>query len=253
MDKANKYWPIILGVAVIAIVLMVYQFLRIRLDGPDFTDIKDVKERQEAFFDYFGRTTQKINASIMGDREKFEKLAANPNDLSTKAGWLKTRAALYGVKGDISPDFFEELFRRVDVVPPALVLPQAAIESGWGTSRFAREGKNFLGQKCFNKGCGIVPKDRAPGQTFEMATFDTPYDSVNEYMWNLNTHDAYAPLRNIRAQLRKSGKPITGMAMAEGLKGYSENGADYIRDIQTMIRTYKLDETYGLLPERQDR
>jgi Bax protein len=250
MDKINKYWPIILGIGVILIVLMLYQFLKIRLEAPDFAAIQDVKERQKTFFDYFARTTQQVNKSVMGDRKKFEKLAANPNNLSTKAGWLKARAALYGVKGDISPAFFEELFRRVDVVPPALILPQAALESGWGTSRFASEGNNFLGQKCFHKGCGMVPKDRSPGQTFEMATFDTPYDSVNEYMWNINTHDAYAPLRDIRAQLRKSGRPITGMALAEGLKAYAENGTDYIRDIQALIKAHRLDETYGLLPER---
>ncbi|MCP3953135.1 MAG: hypothetical protein GY697_13095, partial [Desulfobacterales bacterium] len=193
------------------------------------------------------------NAQIMGDREKIEKLAADPTGISTQAGWLKSRAALYGVTGNISPAFMEEVLRRVDAIPPGLVLPQAALESGWGTSRFAVEGNNFFGHKCFHKDCGLVPLDRSLGQKFEMATFDTPFDAVNAYIFNINTHDAYAQLREIRARLRKNGQPVTGYALAEGLDHYSEKGLDYIREIRAMIQTNHLDEKYGLLSERSER
>jgi len=253
MDKLNKFWPVILGVAIIAIVLMAYQFLASRLEAPDFASIQNVAERKETFLKYFGRSTQQLNAAILGDRKKIKKLAAAPSTISTQAGWLKTKAAQYGVSGDISPTFFEELLKRVDGLPPALVLPQAALESGWGTSRYAAEGKNFFGQKCFGKGCGMVPENRPPGQKFEMATFDTPFDSVNAYIFNINTHDAYAQLRDIRARLRKSDQPLTGQALAEGLGAYSELGTDYIQKIRAMIRENQLDETYGLIAERPEK
>jgi len=248
MDKINKLWPVILAVAIVAIVLLVYQFLKIRLEAPDFAGIEDVQKRQAVFFDYFGHSTQKINAAIMRDREKLEKLAANPADLGTKEGWLKALGSHYGVNGEVTPAFFSELLRRMDVLPPALVLTQAALESEWGTSRFATEGNNFFGEKCFDKGCGIAPRDLPPGQTFEMATFDTPFDSTNKYILDINTDPAYAKLRSIRAQLRKNGRPITGRALAEGLESNSENDAAFIRKVKAMIADYKLDETYGLLP-----
>ena len=251
MDKINKLWPVILGVAIVLIVLMIYQFLKIRLEAPDFVDIEDAQERQVAFLDYFGHTTQKLNAAIMRERKKIEKFAANPATIGAQTGWLKARAALYGVKGDISPAYFEEILKRVDVLPPALVLPQAALESGWGTSRFAIEGNNFFGQKCYGKDCGILPEDRAPGQKFEMAVFDTPFDSINAYIFNINSHDDYARLRDIRAEVRKSGKPLTGQALVKGLGAYPENGLNYIRKIQSMITDYGLDERYGLLPEER--
>jgi len=252
MDKINKFWPIILGVAIVAIVLMFYQFLASRLEAPNFSSIENVEERQETFFKYFGRSTQQLNAQIMGDRKKIIKMAKSQSAISTQAqaGWLKARAALYGVTGDISPAFFEEVLKRVDGLPPALVLPQAALESGWGTSRYAVEGNNFFGQKCTGKGCGMVPEDRAPGQKFEMAVFDTPFESVNAYIFNINTHDAYAQLRDIRASLRKNNQPLSGEVLAEGLGGASEMGSDYyIREIRTIIRTNRLDETYGFLAE----
>ena len=50
---------------------------------------------------------------------------------------------------------------RIGVVPEPLVLIQAAKESGWGTSRFAVEGNNLFGQRCYEKGCGIAPRGRA--------------------------------------------------------------------------------------------
>lgn len=250
MDKIEKYWPVILGVAILAIVLIFYQFLAGRLEAPDFVSIQNIEERKETFFKHFGRSTQQLNAQIMGDRKKIEKLAANPSTITTQAGWLKARAALYGVTGDISPAFFEAVLKRVDGLPPGLVLPQAALESGWGTSRYAVEGNNFFGQKCTGKGCGIVPEDRAPGQKFEMAKFDTPFESVNAYIFNINTNDAYAQLRDIRASLRKNGQPLTGEALVEGLGAYSEMGSDYIREIRGLIRANHLDETYGLLSER---
>jgi len=253
MDRINKLWPVILGVAVLAIVLIFYQFLASRLEAPNFASIENVEERKETFFKYFGRSTQKLNAQIMGDREKIEKLAASPSTITTQAGWLKARAALYGVTGDLSPAFFEEVLKRVDGLPPGLVLPQAALESGWGTSRYAVEGNSFFGQKCTGKDCGMVPNDRAPGQKFEIATFATPFESVNAYIFNINTHDAYAQLREIRAQLRKNGRQVTGYALAEGLGHYSEKGSDYIREIRAMIQANGLDETYGLLSERSQK
>ena len=33
------------------------------------------------------------------------------------------------------------LKRRMDIIPPSLAIAQAAKETGWGTSRFALEGK----------------------------------------------------------------------------------------------------------------
>ncbi|WP_352256125.1 glucosaminidase domain-containing protein, partial [Pseudoalteromonas sp. 19-MNA-CIBAN-0066] len=45
-----------------------------------------------------------------------------------------------------------QALRRVDIIPKELALMQAANESAWGTSRFARIGLNFFGQWCYTKG-----------------------------------------------------------------------------------------------------
>jgi hypothetical protein len=62
-------------------------------------------------------------------------------------------------------------------------------------------------------------------------------------MNNLNSHGAYRNLREIRAELRKSGQQVTGTALAIGLLKYSQRGEEYIREIQAMIRQNKLART----------
>lgn len=128
------------------------------------------------------------------------------------------------------------LLRRVDVIPVKLVLAQAANESAWGTSRFAREGNNLFGQWCFTKGCGMVPIRRAEGASHEVALFTTPAASVRAYMLNLNSGGAYEHFRKIRIGLKRMNKPQSAIVLAAGLEKYSERGRDYVRSIRDMIR-----------------
>jgi Bax protein len=124
----------------------------------------------------------------------------------------------------------------VDAVPDHLVLAQAANESAWGTSRFAREGNNLFGQWCFRQGCGLVPASRPDGATYEVARFESVSQSIGSYMHNLNTGRTYQELREIRALARENGHDPDANAMAAGLMSYSERGEDYISELRSMIR-----------------
>lgn len=86
------------------------------------------------------------------------------------------------------------------------------------------------------KGCGFVPGKRNAGATHEVAKFPSLSRATYTYMRNLNRHDAYTDLREIRERLRANQIPITGVALAEGLMNYSERGAAYVDELQTMIR-----------------
>jgi Bax protein len=119
-------------------------------------------------------------------------------------------------------------------------MAQSANESAWGTSRFARKGNNFFGQWCFRKGCGLVPKQRDANKTHEVAAFDSPEESVKMYIRNLNSNSAYKSLRDLRAKLRRANKPVTGHALAAGLKHYSERGLEYVKELREMISFNKL-------------
>ncbi|ALC16810.1 putative FlgJ-like protein [Desulfuromonas soudanensis] len=134
----------------------------------------------------------------------------------------------------------EALLKRVDIIPPSMVLAQAANESAYGTSRFALMANNLFGEWTFIPGTGLVPMNRPEGESYEVRRFRTVYDSVQSYIANLNTHWAYKSLRNKRAKMRREGVPLRGVDLAEGLLLYSTRGEAYVEDIQSIIRKNRL-------------
>ncbi len=138
-------------------------------------------------------------------------------------------------------EVIKEALYRLDVIPAGLVLGQAAYESGYATSRFAVEGNSLFGQWTFG-GDGLVPdQQRKKIGDHRIASFDWPFDSVRGYFLNLSSHPAYKDFRRIRADLKASGKPLSSLALAEGLKSYSERGQEYVNNLKGIIRANNLD------------
>ena len=157
--------------------------------------------------------------------------------------WLRDLAARYGVVGKINvPATLDELMTRVDIIPASLVLAQAAIESGWGTSRFAAQGSALFGQWTYGDS-GIMPKEQrtASKGDYKIRAFADPKDSIRAYLLNLNSHQTYTTLRRQRQSLRAQGKPLTGIALASGLRNYSERGQAYVDELRTLIHRNRLE------------
>ena len=127
------------------------------------------------------------------------------------------------------------LKQRVDIIPPALALAQAAIESNWGTSRFATQGNNYFGQWCYIKGCGLIPKNRKKGAIHEVKKFKNAYESVASYMNNINTNKAYARFRLTRATQRSNDRTLSAIILADDLKLYSARGYAYINELKKLM------------------
>ncbi len=144
-----------------------------------------------------------------------------------------------------SPDRIEDLLNRVDVVPPSIALSQAAIESGWGTSRFAVEGNAPFGQWTTEEFKGLVPGDRPEGTTYKVRTFDQLLDSVRSYIRNLNTHRAYKTFRKLRAEARAAGGEPDGLKLIHALASYAEQGQSYIELLGQVIAENDLQSLDG--------
>ena len=135
----------------------------------------------------------------------------------------------------------DQALYKLDVIPPGLVLAQAAYESSYGTSRFAVEGNALFGQWTFG-GDGLVPEQqRKKLGDHRIASFDWPFDSVRGYFLNLSSHPVYKDFRRIRAERKAAGKPLGSLALAEGLKSYSERGQAYVDTLKGIIRSNGLD------------
>ena len=210
---------------------------------PDFSKIVDVREKKEAFFATLYPIIQAENNHVLQLRKLINMLRSIPiAKLSTKQQvWLLNISKNYKLASEyIDNDTFDELLKRVDYVPPSLALTQAAIESGWGTSRFAKQGNNLFGQWCFSEGCGMVPSSRESGKGHEVAKFASINLSVRSYILNLNTHDSYNELRQNRAFLRQQEASFTGVTLAKTLTEYSEEGKQYVAKVTEFIKQNKL-------------
>jgi len=213
---------------------------------PDFASIKDIKVKKAAFFNYLMPAVKALNSHIMTLRTAALKLR-NKHLNKKEVAWLGRLAKKYRIQSTPKDGkvFWNELNRKVDIVPPSLALAQAANESSWGTSRFARVGNNLFGQWCFTSGCGIVPMRRNEGSTHEVSKFNNVFDSVRSYIHNLNINTSYTQLRTIRANLRAGQEPIKGTELVKGLINYSAKGQDYIAIITQIIKKNKLEHWEG--------
>jgi len=132
-----------------------------------------------------------------------------------------------------------QLLIKVDTIPISMILAQAIVESGWGSSRFAREGNALFGEWTWQKDMGIKPEDNLDAN-FAVKSFSDISSSLNSYLLNLNRHSAYKALRNYRFENFKDGKPINGIEAANFLSGYAEIGYKYVTKIREMIEANKL-------------
>lgn len=213
-------------------------------DTPDFASINNVDEKKRAFFSFLKPKLELENHRIEQERMKLLSIrqSIESNELSHEdQQYAKHIAGLYNYpEFTADKDWIEGLLKRVNVIPDALVYVQAAMESGWGTSRFSLEGNNFFGQWCYTEGCGLIPQSRIAGATHEVAKFKTAQDSVHAYFMNLNRNRAYSELRDMREeQLDKSTEHLrsdeVALELTNGLLRYSERGSDYVEELQAMI------------------
>ena len=95
-------------------------------------------------------------------------------------------------------DYLEKNIKKEDRIPRKLLLAQAALESNYGRSRYAKEGNNLMGIYQFkNLHTGMTPANN-PNATFRVAKFRSKCHSIEYYMNLLNTKDSYVSFRNER-------------------------------------------------------
>ena len=200
-----------------------------------------VKNKKKKFIADLFPIIHSANQDIIEKRNIFfeiEKKIKRNNLNVLEAAILKKLFNEYKVKNND----LAELKKRIDIVPISLAIAQAAIESGWGTSRFAQEGNAYFGQKVIGtKVNGIRPSD-SENPLVKVRSFKNLNDSVKAYLNNLNTHFAYKNFRKSRNELRSFGETLEGKVLANQLKKYSELGNEYINNVQEIIKKNNLNK-----------
>ena len=116
-------------------------------------------------------------------------------------------------------------------VPKELIIAQAAIETGWGKSRFANEGNNLFGIRTWDidePHLLPIPWTKWPG--WGVKVYETRCDSVRDYLRILNEVFAFTEFR----QARDSGID-DGLILADYLSLYASN-KNYTELVKEVIK-----------------
>jgi Bax protein len=209
---------------------------------PALDDIERADGRKRLFVKSLLPGILKANAEVRRQRDFLQTLKALEIPRPELPAEMRTRLERLERRYEVEPGRLETLLRRVDTVPPALILAQGAIETGWGTSRFAQEGNAIFGQHTRDpEDDGMVPRG-IDDPDFRVRAFDTIEAAVAAYLHNLNTHAAYAKLRAVRAKARDRGARPSARAMAAGLVDYSARGWAYVEDVRVTIEANRFDQ-----------
>lgn len=210
----------------------------------------DAGHKKSLFFRALLPMVEAENKRIRVQRRFLEQQFSKRRLLPGTRRWSQVErlAEMYRVEGDLNAAKVRStLLRRVDEVPPALVLAQAANESAWGNSRFAREANNLFGQWTYREDLGIVPAQRDEGARHFVRVFPDLRSSVRAYLHNINISFAYVDLRRMRARMRAAGQPLDPYRLSSGLLRYSQRGPEYVDEIRTMISVNGLDNLGSLV------
>ena len=213
----------------------------------DLKSIKSIQNRKELFIKITLPLIVKENEKLILKNKKIKSLKTNFSKISRKdAIWLNN------LMNEYNATTIDSLLLKVDSIPESLALAQAAIESGWGTSRFAFEGNALFGQYIWGtSNDGIVPNERDNDKKYKIKTFDTLRESVESYMKNLNTNFHYNEFRINRFVIRTNKLPLSGVELAEYLYNYSIE-SDYPSKIIKIIETNNFEDFENLTIDNQD-
>ena len=131
---------------------------------------------------------------------------------------------------------------RFERVPTEMIVAQAALESGWGTSRFAVEGNNLFGIRTYDKD---VPHMLLEGRTkwkgWGVRVFPTKCQGVQFFVELLNNHPAYEEFREVRTRMLVLGQQLDAKVLIKTLKAYSTT-KDYAQRVNYIVDSIREQE-----------
>ena len=128
---------------------------------------------------------------------------------------------------------------RFERVPTEMIVAMAALESGWGTSRFAIEGNNLFGIRTYDK---EVPHMLLEGRTkwkgWGVRVFNTKCQGVKFFVELLNNHHAYEDFRKLRNRMIAFNLELDPIQLVDTLKAYSTT-VDYSERVLYIVKSIR--------------
>ncbi len=150
-------------------------------------------------------------------------------------------ATIEGLKKSYKVEGFPCLLKRLRTHPVSIVIGQAALETGWGSSRFYREANNIFGIWSFNKNEPRMAagEQREGKKTIYVKKYANLEASIEGYYRMMARGRAYKEFRNARLHTENPFEIIPY------LDHYSELRHEYVKRLYYVIKSnkfYELDD-----------
>lgn len=200
----------------------------------NIVSLKDlpVKERKKKFIALILPSILIANYEIQKVREKLKKIQEkldNNEELT-----YKEKEFLESLLEKYKAESIPELLEKINTHKPSLIIAQAAIESGWGTSRFAVKANNLFGTWTFNK--KYAYKIKAKKSNVYLKRYNSVLDAIRDYYYNVSVSWAYEKFRKVRLKTKDS------LKLANYLDKYSILREKYVKRIKTVIKHNNLQQ-----------
>lgn len=165
----------------------------------DFQEIKSQKYRNELFIRILAPLALKINEEILNERNallRIEEAFKKNNTLTERElQKLENLAIKYDCffrqKGEQKINSqIKNLKKRINTVPPSILIAAAAMESNWGFSRPAKLANSLYKEKVWFTNEGLEPlENKDDGYRFKI--FDSLIDSMRSFALTFNSNINY--------------------------------------------------------------
>ena len=211
----------------------------------DFNKEKFDEVRPALFYEMLLPVVLKANEALIAEREQVLRLKKEfdeKGDLTQESmDELKKWIERYDVKlSDDLDTLFNTLIPRVDGVTPTLLLTMAAEDSGFGTSRYAREYNAIFNQRDWD-GKGAIPDEKQKeGPQYRIKIFPSLYEAVLSEIHYLNTNGYFENYRIARAKYRRTDNMMRGYSIAHLLINFPYRPMKYPDILKHLILQYEL-------------
>ena len=207
-------------------------------DKPQHKGKLTLKEKKQRFIENILPAVRDVKAHLDAEYARAKRLADIDTLTTEEAAWLQQKMEQYNVNG------LPCLLRRMHTHPVSLVIAQAALETGWGSSRFFNEANNVFGIWSYHDDEPRIPASSTrAGNAVYVKKFDTLSDGIRGYFSMISGGYAYSAFRQARM---RTDNPFE---LLRYLRHYSELRDEYVARLYYVMKANKLyrydDPSYG--------
>lgn len=210
----------------------------------DFNRSKFDDERPALFTEMMLPVIMKANKAVLNERAEIERLQskfdARTPFLPQEAAWLENTAKKYDIDFD-AEDLalsFRTLLLHVDSVPPSLLLAMAAEDSGFATSRYAREYNAVFHARNWDGGGVAADEKDSDGASWRINTYPTLYDAVSARIVWLNSGVRFSSFWDDRAIYRQGKSVLYGADTTRAFRLFPDRDFKYPDYLKHLILQY---------------